>query len=772
MSIPLRPSTPIKKGFPPVETRRAVDACNDLRDQKLLQDVGTAFIEAYLSNTTSATWSVEEQVWVSQIKKVRKGKEESLYTEDAPLLCLLNSISKRIFESPGGGGGTALVFHSGDKTKIQNPLNGQVRTPDIIALREMTQVFPTINYFTDRPPETTWCVPVAVGEVKVKKQAQHQLAGYLQLHLQFHPELDAVLGFSARSSGYALFYHDAAVIHQAEFKWKEATALYAFVETLYTRPFRDTSMQVLDSPEGPAWATKIGNEVYLSKMPRGLAGPGQRRYTVAAINLTSNEKVFIKDIWRDERRKFFEALLLAQAHEGQTLSGLMLPHHDCHGYVLNETGKPIRTTHLDPKSVNGQVSGRYKMRMMTKDIGRPLKDVHRLRQFLCVMYDACAVQRNLYRKQILHRDISDENIMLAPDTDEYRERCAKGNAEVKFVNQVLAKGQKCDPKPACLVIDLGNGADLKESRDGGIPTERTGTPKFIARSVGSQKVLDKVDFESTGVNMPPPGDYGQFMHSTPYPDTDSFRSIIDPASKFTHQLFHDAESTFWVIAWTLARSTATEHREEPKPDPNFSRFYHSMQNHFPVPGDEGSDLRTNFRRGSDYWKSILHPDLKSMTAMMTEMFSYIKPEWAHLPQLDPEHAHEALMRLLLAEIVRIDENKADIPLFVGARPIPRPPPDMRVNMTSLSLSLAQRSKPARTTPDGAGPSEKLADSQPQTPSHSQPPQHETGSNARAEEALKEFADLVKLKAQGNLLNWQGAVCELQPPESRASGEKV
>jgi serine/threonine protein kinase len=50
------------------------------------------------------------------------------------------------------------------------------------------------------------------------------------------------------------------------------------------------------------------------------------------------------------------------------------------------------------------------------------------------------VQRNLYRKsKILHRDISDSNIMIAPTTDVFYERCAGGYDEVKYINQVLAK---------------------------------------------------------------------------------------------------------------------------------------------------------------------------------------------------------------------------------------------------------------------------------------------------------------------------------------------
>ncbi|KAF8595902.1 hypothetical protein BDV93DRAFT_421068, partial [Ceratobasidium sp. AG-I] len=120
--------------------------------------------------------------------------------------------------------------------------------------------------------------------------------------------------------------------------------------------------------------------------------------------------LFIKDVWRDSRRRFFEPSLYAKAHQGQPLAGLMSVAHS--GHVVDEDGQETRTTDIGPGPEGQATIVRYKMRITTRDIGGPLEGIRSLRQLLCVMYDACVVQRNLWRKaRILHRDISDGNIM-------------------------------------------------------------------------------------------------------------------------------------------------------------------------------------------------------------------------------------------------------------------------------------------------------------------------------------------------------------------------
>ncbi|KDN45682.1 hypothetical protein RSAG8_04766, partial [Rhizoctonia solani AG-8 WAC10335] len=251
----------------------------------------------------------------------------------------------------------------------------------------------------------------------------------------------------------------------------------------------------------------------------------------------------------------------------------------------------VRTDHLNSGSAVGQAKGRRKIRIITNDIGHPMNGVHSLHQFLCAMYDACAVQRNLYRKrQILHRDINDENIMFAPDMGKYRERSWKGYAEVRFVNQVLAKDKNVDPEPACILVDIGNSANLKADRGRDALTECAGNPKFIARSVSSGQLLDDKDFPSKGVDMP------------------SLEGSLDDHP-----------------AWKE-------------------------------------------------WESILHPSLARLAPMLAGMFEYIQPEWAYRREMNPEHVHEALMRLLLTEIVNIKKDGSDIDIVMGGRatpPLPR-----------------------------------------------------------------------------------------------------
>ena len=51
--------------------------------------------------------------------------------------------------------------------------------------------------------------------------------------------------------------------------------------------------------------------------------------------------------------------------------------------------------------------------------------------------------------------------------------------------------------------------------------------------------------------------------------------------------------------------------------------------------------------------------------MLTEMKYQILPEYGHLPGLNPEHLHEAMRRILLAQIVKMRKEGKPIPLQPG-----------------------------------------------------------------------------------------------------------
>lgn len=372
-----------------------------------------------------------------------------------------------------------------------------------------------------------------------------------------------------------------------------------------------------------------------------------------------------------------------KAHKGQHLPGLMAADH--HGYVLDAEDEPQKTTTLRSGPGGESMTARCKLRVVTRDVGEPLENVKTLRQFLSVMYDVCVVQRNLFHKcRILHRDISDRNIMVAPANDEFYERCVNGYHKIPYLNQVLANNHGVKPKPACLVVDLGNGADLDVVQaNPGALAARTGTPKFIARSVSrgalmpfkahakNQRDVSMPELEGPARDLyessQATGEYERFTRMV----SEGYKQGSAPQVQFAHRLFHDAESVYWVIAWVLTRSASPSCDQE-EWTAEIHEFAGAMQTH--QPGTSAPD----FRRGvlssaadDDYWKTVLHPDLHCMAPMLAAMSNYIEPEWAYRPELDADHVQEALMRLLLKEIVRIDGSEGgNIELAIGVRVLP------------------------------------------------------------------------------------------------------
>ncbi|CAE6396465.1 unnamed protein product [Rhizoctonia solani] len=188
-------------------------------------------------------WSPKEELFVSGIQQANCSAD--MYTGDAPLLRLLNQISQRIFESHGDR--EALIFRSADQFKVLNPFTGRECSLDFVALWEHSQgqSFPQIDHTQNYQIPATWCAFAAVGEIKTGGNGKNQLGVYLKNYLQLHPELNAVLGLTVNKREYALCYHDAGVIHRSSFDRNQPGPLYAFVEKLYTQPFRDTSVHLI-----------------------------------------------------------------------------------------------------------------------------------------------------------------------------------------------------------------------------------------------------------------------------------------------------------------------------------------------------------------------------------------------------------------------------------------------------------------------------------------------------------------------------------------------
>ncbi|QRW11080.1 hypothetical protein RhiLY_10079 [Ceratobasidium sp. AG-Ba] len=700
-------SSPIKRSGPSLESLSATEARNDSRYRNLVSEIASdVFEQIYLLRTSPPLpeeWPENQAPLLPLIKNIQSGSETQLYQHSAPLLSLLNSISLQVHNSRGEPHESALVFRSCSNHCLTSPYLGAPQKPDLIARWESLSVLEqavesSSNLTSLKPP--SWFDLAIVGEAKVDRTDPAQVGNYVRHFLRHRPELNAVLGFFANKKGYRLVYHDASVVHlSAPFSWS-SRPLYAFVHRIYDKPFQDPSMRIIGAHSDHAtWATNVAGEVFIAQKSRPEPGLGQRRYTSLGIHLLTARLLFIKDVWWHALRRYHEGLMYERAHAGAPISGLMTVGH--YGYVLDKFGQRIRTMggNLQDRQ---QKHERYKMRITTSDIGRRLEDVETLSELLSVIYDACAVQRNLYRKcKILHRDISDGNIMLAPNSEQYRERCANGYAEVKFVNQVISGNKDEKPNPTCLLIDLGNGADLNTLPPREALAERTGTPKFIARSLSGGKCLDFRDYSSTSVTMPVLTDRALDLHRIAYGSTyDDYNqeinqdSTVERNAELVHQLFHDAESTFWVTAWILARSAGENYQPEDTWSQEFRTFVNGMRDHHPDP--DTLDVRISVGSSEEYWRSILHSDLAGLTLMLSEMFYYIRPEWSYRTQLDAEHVHEAMMRLLLTEIVRLVDDRADIPLAVGVRALPPIQSSSHRSQKNTSLSADQPTSRSRT----------------------------------------------------------------------------
>ncbi|KEP45313.1 hypothetical protein V565_288990 [Rhizoctonia solani 123E] len=179
-------------------------------------------------------------------------------------------------------------------------------------------------------------------------------------------------------------------------------------------------------------------------------------------------------------------------------------------------------------------------------------------------------------------------MMTPKDNGRYYDDCVDGHDDVKYVNQVLNPNQS--PKPACLVIDVGHSTDQDylavvsaENKKSINFAERKGTPKFISRSVSQGELLHPLYIPHHSVFQMPKLDGRSHKLHTSCTESkyEAYNKAVDEgsqsssepaATRCTHQLFHDAESTFWVISWFLARSAPNDYEKENKPNPKLTRF--------------------------------------------------------------------------------------------------------------------------------------------------------------------------------------------------------
>jgi hypothetical protein len=155
---------------------------------------------------------------------------------------------------------------------------------------------------------------------------------------------------------------------------------------------------------------------------------------------------------------------------------------------------------------------------------------------------------------------------------------------------------------------------------------------------------------------------------------------------FRHRLFHDVESVLRVLTWLLIRAAPLDNTAD-----DMSRYYARICVHFFRPDFSDPKLLE--------WAGALHPGLSSIWGMLTDMHWYMDPEWAYRTDVKREdHALEAMMRLLLVEIVRMKGSGDKIPLRSTLRELP---PKLKKEFP-LEASTATSASKASSNQKGSG----------------------------------------------------------------------
>jgi hypothetical protein len=146
-----------------------------------------------------------------------------------------------------------------------------------------------------------------------------------------------------------------------------------------------------------------------------------------------------------------------------------------------------------------------------------------------------------------------------------------------------------------------------------------------------------------------------------YNDDVGERQTLDHAPSdlsFRHRLLHDAESALLVLTWLLIRAAPRDNTADDM-SPDYSLACHRFFQ--PAGNDPGPDI----------WAAAVHPGLAPIHDMLLNMHLYMEPEWAYRTDVKREdHTMEAMMRLLLVEIVRMKESGEHIPLKSELRDFP------------------------------------------------------------------------------------------------------
>ncbi|KAF7797277.1 hypothetical protein EIP86_008472 [Pleurotus ostreatoroseus] len=482
----------------------------------------------------------------------------------------------------------------------------------------------------------------------------------------------------------------------------------------------------------PTWNIQCGGTTYKNCKLLICYPPWGRRTTIFEHG-KGRSRTIIKDYWFDVDRRFSELEVLDHIHSDGIMPGVVRAIES--EYVMDGEGRGLTTAREPSRRRTGNhVKRRQRVRFVFKSVGEKLQEVRSLQELLYVFFDLNEVHRALLHRDVLHRDISANNILIQPTHRATGRQAVYNKKSPKFASDILKNPRKRNTKRTkdtsqCLLIDFDNSALLRPSSDNGVGVagglaQRTASvlchktyDKFLTEFffIGYSNVYRAGDFYWSCIGKtrfaPMPVitgkardlydkawgsntynrycDHGDTCHGVTVPADKVLKNIYSAKALIpvVHKPHHDVESMFWSLYITAIQLV-------PKCDIAdsitgvFKTTWDDIRKHrIADTWNEDVDIRDSLLTFlTDDMELALHPGLAAsspLTELIYSLGEQICPEYDLLDGIDkPEHLHEAMRRLLLDAIVKMEDQ-----------------PDIEFDTTKIRTPYYLNEKRARTDDD-------------------------------------------------------------------------
>ena len=381
-----------------------------------------------------------------------------------------------------------IKFREQGAQLLRNPPEGTLCCPDIIAFSQKR----FIGASNELPSSTSTQVPsdhVRIGELtwaQIEATAEFLSAGdnqqsglakaitYTACHLLSRPDRVIVPGFFFSHRGFSLIFTGPSGTCHTDLKWNDQEHLRLlcdFVDRIFF-PSPDMIDPLTIRNIDGTFDIKLKEKTYPRCKILSLGRAIGRRTTIFETN--ERDVPIIKDQY-----------LTTPSPEARLLIKLL--------------GVPgvVRLDDHQEYRIGEQVIGctigekpRYKTRLALKDKGEPIRESKTPEEFLIRLYDVLETAEYCYKRKVLHRDLSINNVLFREPTITEESL----NSAFCSVRHLLDPDQE-RIETGIVLIDLEHGTDDEIPN----PLESAGTPLFQARATLHLAPLEPGFFSMPGM---------------------------------------------------------------------------------------------------------------------------------------------------------------------------------------------------------------------------------------------------------------------------------